>query len=67
MDEILLFPRNIDPNEATSTIILLEMFGKLNVFNKMKFQEVYAIKMKISDLFKTNFLVSYSHLLMILH
>ena len=55
MDDFLLFPCNIDTNEATSTIISLEMFGKLNIFNKMEFQEVYVMKMKISDFLKTHF------------
>ena len=59
MDEFALFSCNIDTNEATSTIISLEMFGKLNIFNKMKFQEIYVVKMKISDFLKTHFLVPY--------
>ena len=54
MDEFALFPCNIDTNEATSTIISLEMFGKLNIFNIMCFQEVYVMKMKISDFLKTH-------------
>ena len=33
----------------------------------MWFEEVNVVKMKISDFLKTHFLVSYSHLLMILH
>ena len=59
MDEFALFPCNIETNEITSTIISLEMFGKLNIFNKMKFQEIYVVKMKISDFLKTHFLVPY--------
>ena len=55
MDKIILFPCNIEANEATNTIISLEMFGKLNIFKKMSFQEVYVMKMKISDFFKTHF------------
>ena len=31
MDEFALFPCNIETNEATSTIISLETFGKLNI------------------------------------
>ena len=57
MDEILIFPCNIETNEATSTNISLEMFGKLNIFNKMYFQEVYVMKMKISDFLKTHFFI----------
>ena len=57
MDEFALFPCNIETNEATSTIISLEMFGKLNIFNKMYFQEVYVMKMKISDFLKTHFFI----------
>ena len=55
MDDFALFPCNIEPNEATSTIISLEMFEKLNIFNKMLFQEVYIVKMKISDFLKKHF------------
>ena len=54
MDEFALFPCNIETNEATSTIISLEMFGKLNIFNIMYFQEVYVMKLKISDFLKTH-------------
>ena len=57
MDEFALFPCNIETNEATSTNISLEMFGKLNIFNKMYFQEVYVMKMKISDFLKTHFFI----------
>ena len=35
VDDFALFSCNIETNEATSTIISLEMSGKLNIFNKM--------------------------------
>ena len=35
MDEISLFPCNIETNEATNTIISLVSVGTLNKFNKM--------------------------------
>ena len=35
MDEISLFPCNIETNEATNTIISLVSVGILNKFNKM--------------------------------
>ena len=35
MDEILLFPYNIETNEATNTITSLVSVGTLNKFNKM--------------------------------
>ena len=53
MDDFALFSCNIETNEATTTNISLEMFGKLNIFKKMSFQEVYVMKMKISDFLKT--------------
>ena len=59
MDDFSLFPCNIDKNEATSTIISLENFGKLIIFNKMQFQEVYVMKIKNSDFFKTYFFFSF--------
>ena len=46
---------NIETNETTSTIISFTTVGKLNKFNKMEFQEVYIVKMKISDFLKTHF------------
>ena len=46
MDRFALFPCNIETNEATSTIILLEMF------------RVYVMKMKISDFLKTHLLMN---------
>ena len=55
MDNISLFPCNIETNEVPSTIISSASFGKLNIFNKMEFQEVYIVKMKISDFLKTHF------------
>ena len=55
MDEILLFPCDIKANEVPSTIISLASFGKINIFNKMWFQEIYVMKMKISNFFKTPF------------
>ena len=64
MDDFALFSCNIETNEVTSAIISLEMFGKLNIFNKMQFQEVYVMKMKISDFIKNT---PYSHSLMVLH
>ena len=67
MDEMSLFPCNIEANEVPSTIISLASFGKLNIFNKMWFQEVYVMKRKISNFFKTPFLVLHLHLLMIIH
>ena len=59
MDEISLFTCNIETKKITSTIISLETFGKLKIFNKMTFQEVYITKMKIYDFLKTHFLVIY--------
>jgi hypothetical protein len=35
MDEILVFPCDIETNEVLSTIILLVSVGTLNIFNKM--------------------------------
>ncbi len=67
MDKISLFPCNIEANENPSTIISLASFGKLNIFNKMWFQEVYIMKMKISNFFKILFFVLHLHLLMIIH
>ena len=55
MDEILHFSCNIKANEVPSTIISLASFGKLNIFNKMWFQEIYVMNMKISNFFKTPF------------
>ena len=55
MDEISLFPCNIEANEVPSTIISSASFSKLNIFNKMWFQEVYVVKMKISNFVKTPF------------
>ena len=55
MDEILLSSCNIKANEVPSTIISLASFGKLNIFNKMWVQEVYVVKMKISNFGKTPF------------
>ena len=66
MDEISLFPCNIEANEVPSTIISSASFSKLNIFNKMWFQEVYVVKMKIFNFVKTPFLVLNSHLLMII-
>ena len=57
MDDFALFPCNIETNEATSTRISLEMFGKLNIVSKMYFQEVYVMKMEISDFLKTHFFI----------
>ena len=57
MDKISLFPCNVEANEVPSTIISLTSFGKLNIFNKMSFQEIYVMKVKISNFFKTPFLV----------
>ena len=66
MDEISLFPCNIEANEVPSTIISLAYFGKLKIFNKMWFQEVYVVKMKMKILLNHLFLVLHSNLLMIL-
>ena len=66
MDDFTLFSCNIGTNEATTTIISLEMFGKLNIFKKMSFQEVYVMKMKISNFFKTCFFSIKLNLLMII-
>jgi hypothetical protein len=55
MDEISLFPCNIEANKVPSTIISSASFGKLNIFNKIGFQEVYVVKMKISNFVKTPF------------
>ena len=55
MDEISLFSCNMKANEVPSTIISLASFGKLNIFNKMWFQEIYVMNMKISNFFKTPF------------
>ena len=54
MDDFSLFSCNIKTNEATSTIISLETFGKLNIFNKILYQEVYVMKMEMSDFLKTH-------------
>ena len=55
VDEIILFPCNIKTNEVPSTIISSAFFSKLNIFNKMWIQEVYVMKMKISNFFKATF------------
>ena len=55
MDEFLLLPCNIETNEVPSTIISLAFLGKLNIFNKMLFQEVYLMKMEISIFLITSF------------
>ncbi len=49
-----LFPCNIMANEVPSTIISSASFGKLNIFNKIWYQEVYVMQMKISNFFKTS-------------
>ena len=46
-------PSNIETNKVPSTLILLETFGKLDIFNKMWFQEVHVMKKKISNFLKT--------------
>ena len=55
VSDIQLFPCNIETNKVPSTIISLASFGKLNIFNKMWFQEVCVMKMKISNFLKTPF------------
>ena len=55
MDEISLFPCNIKTNEVPSIILLLASFGKLNICNKMRFQEIYVMQMKICNFLKTFF------------
>ena len=39
VDEFALFPCDIETNEATSTIISLEMFGKQNVISRSLYSE----------------------------
>ena len=55
LDEISIFSYNIETFKVPSDLILLETFGKLYIFNKMWFQEVYVMKMKISNFLKTPF------------
>ena len=55
MDEILVFPCNIKTNEVPGTIISLVSVGTLNIFNKIKFQRVYVVKLKIFNFLKTHF------------
>ena len=53
MDEISIFSSDIETNKVPSTLILLETFGKLDIFKKMWFQEVHVMKKKISNFLKT--------------
>ena len=64
---LLIFSYNIETNKVLSTLILLQIFGKLYIFNKMWFQEVYVTKMKISNFLQTLFFCITLTLLMIMY
>ena len=55
MDEIFVFPCNIKTNEVPSTNILLVSVGTINIFNKMQFQRIFVVKMKVFKFWKTHF------------
>ena len=55
MDENSIVSQSLDTSEYAELFILPAKPSNLNIFNKMKFQEFYVMKMKISNFLKTTF------------